>query len=468
VKRAVVICLLLVPVLARAASGEIRLPPIFRTVLPNGMRLVVAEDHELPLVAMTVFVGAGTAQDPPAELGVAQLTADALLRGAGKWDAPGLARAIEDLGGTIEAAAGYDATIVSADFLAEDVTAGIDLLRTVLREPRLEGGEIRRARDELLGQLVADLEDPSAVANQCLSAFLYGANPYGRPPKGLPATVEDLGKSEVRGFYARWYRPNNVTLTLVGDVRADRVIERLRAAFQDWPPSPEATPVRSGPPRPLTGRRVLLVDKPDASQSQIRFAGIAMRRADPDLLPAQVANTILGGGFSSILIDELRVKRSLTYGAFSGYAARLTGGDFRVSTSTKTETTLEALDLALGIVDRFRSDVPAPGPLAKAKAYVGGQFARQVETANALGLRLAEIEFFGLPQDELTTYRSRVDAVDAAIAHRVVERHQPAGDALAIVVLGKAAVLRGPLEAKLGPVRVVTPEACGRLGTAAR
>jgi zinc protease len=466
-RRALVACLLLLPALGQA-GGEIRLPPIFRTVLPNGMRIVVAEDHELPLVAMTVFVGAGTAQDPPAELGVAQLTADALLRGAGAWDAPGLARAIEDLGGTIEAAAGYDATVVSADFLAEDVTAGIDLVRAVLRTPRLERGEIRRARDALLGELVADLEDPSAVANQCLAALLYGTNPYGRPPKGLPATVEDLGAGEVREFYARWYRPNNVTLTLVGDVRADKVLERLRAAFHDWRASPAAVPERSRPPEPLTTRRVLLIDKPDASQSQIRLAGIAMRRADPDLLPAQVANTILGGGFSSILIDELRVKRSLTYGAFSGYAARLTGGDFRVSTSTKTETTLEALELARGIVDRFRTSVPAPGPLAKAKAFVSGQFARQVETANALGLRLAEIEFFGLPQDDLRTYRRRVNAVDAAHAHQVVERHQPSTDTMAIVVLGKAAVLRAPLEAKFGPVRVVTPVACGRLDTPAR
>jgi zinc protease len=461
-RRAVVACLVLLPVLA-SADGEVRLPPIFRTVMANGMRLVVAENRELPLVAMTVFVGAGTAQDPPDRLGVAQLTADALLRGAGEWNAPGLARAIEDLGGTIEAAAGYDATILSADFLAEDVDAGIALLRAVLREPRLERGEIRRARDELVGQLVADLEDPSTVANQCLAALLYGAHPYGRAPKGLPATVEDIGAGDVRRFYGQWYRPNNITLTLVGDVRADQAIERLRSAFNDWPASPGGVPVRSAPPQPLHARRVLLVDKPDASQSQIRLAGIAMRRADPDLLPAQVANTMLGGGFSSILIDELRVKRSLTYGAFSAYAARLTGGDFRVSTSTKTETTLQTLDLTLGILDHFRVDVPPAGPLAKAKAFMSGQFARQVETAGALGQRLAEIEFFGLPQDELTTYRRRVDAVTIEGAHRVLEEHQPPTDAMAIVVVGKAAVLRAPLEAKFGPVRVVTPEGCGHL-----
>ncbi|HWP64609.1 MAG TPA: pitrilysin family protein [Candidatus Limnocylindria bacterium] len=458
-------CLLLVPALGLAAP-EVRLPPVYRTTLANGMRLVVAEHHELPLFAVTVFVGAGTAQDPPELLGLAQLTAETLLRGAGAWDAPALARAVEDLGGTLDAVAGYDATILSGDFLAEDLDAGIAILRAVLREPRLARGEVRRARDELLGQLSADLEDPSTVANQCLGALLYGAHPYGRPPRGTPETLAEAGARDVSRFYSRWYHPNNIVISLVGDVRADRAIERLRAAFVDWPQRPDAVPVRSGPPAPLTGRRVLLVDKPDASQSQIRLGGVALRRADPDLLAAQVTNTILGGGFSSILIDELRVQRSLTYGAYSGYSARLTGGDFRVTTSTKTDTTLAALDLALTLTDRFRTAAPAPAALTKAKAFVGGQFARQVETAGALAQRLAEIEFFGLPQDELSTYLTRVEALDAARAHQVVARVQPPTDAMAIVVLGKAAALRAPLEAKFGPVRVVEPEACGRLAAA--
>ena len=376
-RRLAAACLLLVPVLA-AASPDVQLPAVTRTVLPNGMRLVVAENHELPLLSITVFVGAGTAQDPPERLGVAQLTADALLRGAGSWDAPQLARAIEDLGATMDAVAGYDATILSADFLADDLDKGIDILRAVLRDPRLEKAEVRRARDELLAQLSADLEDPSTVANQCFASLLYGDHPYGRPLQGLPSTLPEISAKDVRRFYERWYRPNNTILTLVGDVTAERAIEQLRRAFGDWPAAADAVPVRSAPPQPLTARRVLLIDKPDASQSQIRFGGIALRRSDPELLPAQVVNTILGGGFSSILIDELRVKRSLTYGASSGYSARLTGGDFRVMTFSKTETTMQALDLALAVTDRFRTATPAPTALAKAKAFVSGSFARQV------------------------------------------------------------------------------------------
>jgi predicted Zn-dependent peptidase len=142
---------------------------------------------------------------------------------------------------------------------------------------------------------------------------------------------------------------------------------------------------------------------------------------------------------------------------------RLTGGDFRVSTSTKTETTVETLALAVEVVDRFRTALPAPAALAKAKAFVGGQFARQIETGNALGMRLAEIEFFGLPRDELTTYRRRVAAVTDASAHRAVERRQPPSERMAVVVVGKAAALRAPLEERYGPVRIVRPEACERL-----
>jgi len=454
--------MVLLPSLA-AAAAEVRLPPVHQAVLPNGMRIVVAEHRELPLVDMTVFVGAGSAQDPPDQLGVAALTADTLLRGAGGFDAPGFARAVEDLGGSIEANAGYDATIVTADFLADDLPAAVDLLRTVLRQPRLERSEVRRARDELVADLVARLEDPSAIADQCLSALLYGTHPYARPASGTKATVQALGHRDVRRYYERWYRPNNVMLTLVGDVRAEEAIDRLRAAFGDWVAGDEAVPVRSAAPAPLADRRVMLVDKPDATQSQIRLAGVSMARADPDLLTVQVGNTILGGGFSSILIDELRVKRSLTYGAFSGYVPRLTGGDFRISTSTKTETTLQTLDLTVEVVDRFRTAPPAPAALAKAKAFVGGQFARQIETGNALGMRLAEIEFFGLPRDELVTYRRRVAAVTDASAHRAVERRQPPTARMAVVVVGKASALRGPLEGRYGAVRVVRPEDCERL-----
>ncbi len=221
----------------------------------------------------------------------------------------------------------------------------------------------------------------------------------------------------------------------------------------------------SGPVRrrPVGARRVLLVDKPDASQAQIRIGAMAMRRNDSELLPAQVANTVLGGGFSSILVDELRIKRSLTYGASSAFVARLTGGDFRISTFSKSPTAVQALALALEVAGGFRQRPIDPKLLAKAKAYLQGQFPLRLETPEALAARLAEIEFFGLPQDDLATYQARVAAVTPATAGSAAARWMPDPSGVAIVIVGKAAEIRPALESRFDSVRVVTPPGCDAL-----
>src|SRR5262249_22693881 len=226
--------------------------------------------------------------------------------------------------------------------------------------------------------------------------------------------------------------PNDTILVLVGDVVAADALARLQAAFGDWKPRPDAAAVRQGPPAPLAARRVLLVDKPDATQTQIRIRAPALARNAPDLLASQVANPVLGGGSTSELVEELRIKRSLTYGASSSFVARLTGGDFRVQTFTKTPTTVETLKLALDVEDRFRTQPIDAKLVRKAKTYMRGQFPLRVETPEALAWRLAEIELYGLPQDELSTYRSRVAAITPADASRAAAAHMLAPAAAAI------------------------------------
>jgi predicted Zn-dependent peptidase len=445
------------------AGDELNLPVITRTTLENGLRLVVAEYHELPLVELYLMLPAGAAQDPSGKEGLAALTSEVVQRGAGGRSAEELARAIESLGGSIDTQPGTDSTIVSGEFLADDFAAGLDLFKQVVRDPELARDEVRRAREEQLAGIVAQLEQPSALAEKCFGAFLYGSHPYGRPVEGRRATVADLGRGDVRDFYDRWYRPNGSILVVVGDVQAADAVAHLREAFGSWKPSADAVPERLAPPAPLTTRKILLVDEPDATQTQIRFGNISISRADPDYIPAQVANTILGGGFTSQLIEELRVKRSLTYSAWSMFAARLTGGDFRLGTFTKTPTTVQTLALALDVEGRFRSQPPDAKMLDKAKTYLRGQFPLKIETPEALAQRLAEIEFFGLPADDLGTYRSRVGAVDRNDTARVAAAHMPSPDAMAIVVVGKASEIRAPLEAKFGSVQVVAPDACENL-----
>jgi len=464
--RALVLTLLLVGANLAQAAEELAIPPVVRTTLPNGLRVVVAEYHELPLVDTVVFVGAGAAQDPPDKAGLAALTAGTLKHGAGSRSAEELAVAIESLGGIINAQSGTDATVITSEFLARDIDTGMALLRDVIRDPTFKRDEVRRVRDEQLAGLVAALEEPSAIAERCFAPWVYGTHPYGRPIDGRRQTVEHLGRGDVRDFYDRWYRPNSTIFVLVGDVKADDAIARIQAAFGDWRPSPEAIAVRAGVPDPISARRVLLVDKPDATQTQIRIGAPALARRDPDLLPSQIANTILGGGFTSRLIEELRVKRSLTYGASSAFVARLVGGDFRLQTFTKTPTTLQTLQLALDVVGGFRAGPIKPKEIAKAKTYMRGQFPLRLETPDALAARLAEIEFNGLPQDELTTYRSRVEAAAPEAIARAAAAHMWNPDAAAIVIVGNAAAIRAPLEATFGPLQVVTPAQCDGLAPA--
>jgi predicted Zn-dependent peptidase len=459
--RALAIVLLMASV--ALAADELRLPAVTRTTLPNGLRVVVAEYHELALFDVTVFVGAGAAQDPPGKEGVAMLTASALKRGVDGMSAEELAEKIESLGGVIGAQAGTDATVVTAEFLSRDLTAGLDLLRRVLREPELAREEVRRARDEQVANIVAELEEPGVIAERCFAPWLYARHPYSLPVDGRRDSVADLGRGDVRDFYDRWYRPNDTILVLVGDVKADDAVRRIEAAFGDWKPRPDAVATRAGAPERVSGRRVLLVDKPDATQTQIRIGNVAMARRDPDLLSSQVANTILGGGFTSRLIEELRVKRSLTYGASSAFIARRVGGDFRIQTFTKTPTTVETLRLALDVLADFRNRPPDPKQVDKAKTYMRGQFPIRLESPEAIAMRLAEIEFNDLPPDELETYRGRVAAVTPALAGEMARAHMPSPDEVAITVVGKASEIRAPLEAAFGPVTVVTPPQCDGL-----
>jgi len=450
------------------AADELRLPPVTRATFDNGLRVLVAEYHELPLVEFHLIVGAGAAQDPAGKEGLAALTAGTLTRGTGKLSASELARAIDGLGGRITATPGPDSTIVTAEFLSKDFRAGLDLLRQVLLDPAFARDEVRRRRDEQAADIVAALENTSAVADKCFAGFLYGAHPYGRPIDGRSTTVPKLGRGDVADFYERWYRPNDTILVLVGDVAAAEATVRLREAFGAWRPRPDAVATRAAPPPRLTARRVLLVDKPDATQTQIRLGNVAIARSDPEYVPATVANTILGGGFTSQLIEELRIKRSLTYSAWSAFVARLTGGDFRLGTFTKTPTTAETLALALSVEGEFRTRPPARESLAKAKTYLRGQFPLRIESPDALAARLGEAEFNALGPDELATYRERVAVVTPQQVAEVAAKLMPPPEAVAIVVVGKAADMHDALAARFGPLQTMAAKDCESLSATAR
>ena len=440
----------------------VELPPVTERVLPNGLTVLVAEHRELPLVTFHMVLPAGAAYDPPGKEGVAALTADLLRKGTATRSAEELARAIEFLGGSLGGGASLDFAAISGEFLSKDLDQGLELFAAVARRPRFAADEFRRAQGLTLAGIVTEREEPSAIADRCLQAYLYGRHPYGHTTSGSEASVRALTAADVRTFYRRHYGPAGAVLVVIGDAPTAELLAKAAGAFGDWRTEAGTAPPLPSPP-PVAGRRLLLVDKPDATQAHIRVANVGLARTDPAYVSAVVTATVLGGGFGSRLIDELRVKRSLTYGAWSGFAARRVPGDFRVGTFTKVETTGEALALTLDLLRQFAAEGPTEEELRRAQSLLTGQYPRQLETAGAIAGKLAEAEAYGLPRAEIEDYPERVLATTAPAIQEVATRYVPTDDVV-IVVVGPAAAI-APQLAPYAPYDRTTPAACDGHGS---
>ncbi|MCC6765210.1 MAG: insulinase family protein [Deltaproteobacteria bacterium] len=438
-------------------AAAVTMPRVTERVLANGLTVLVSEYHALPIMRFHLLLPGGAAYDPAGKEGVAELTAELLDQGTIRRSAEDLAREVEFLGGQLGADAGTDFSTVGGEFLSKDFDAGLDLFSDVVLHPAFRADELKRTRGLMLAGLVSGRDNPATVAETCYARWLYGAHPYGHLSRGTEGSVRRLGGPDVQRFYARHYVPDHAILVVIGDAPSADILARVERAFGGWKRGGAAVEPPAAPSR-ISGRRILLVDKPDATQTHIRIGNIAIARTDPSYVAANVTSTILGGGFGARLIDELRVKRSLTYGAWSGFAARKAPGDFRVGTFTKVETTGEALEVALGVLDGFAAKGATSEELARAQSLLTGQFPKQLETPGAVAGKLAELAGFGLPRSDLEAYPARVNATSLADVARLARRWVPTADA-AIVVVGPAERI-APQLAKFGTVERTTPAGC--------
>jgi zinc protease len=442
-----------------AAAGGFRVAPPARTVLKNGLTVLVLERHGIPLIQLRLLIKSGAIADPPGKEGTASLTARLLKRGTRNRPAQQFSQEVEFVGGTLESSAAIESTVITGEFASRDVEVGLNLLADMVLNPTFSEEEFAREKRQLLADIVSGLDDPEQVADQAFDAWLYGAHPYGRPVAGTKRSVSALARGDVASFYAARYAANNALLAIVGDIGAAQAAQRVEKYFGGWKRAsiaevklPEAVPVH--------GRKVLLVDKPDASQSQIRFGNLAIRRNDPDFLPLMIGNTVLGGGYTSWLVDEVRVKRGLTYYIRSLIQGRRAAGSFLVSTFSKNPTVLETIKVSLDQIRRLREDPLEAEVLDKARTYRAGQYPLMIESPEALAAEVLDVDFYGLDQDYVNQYQKRVRGVGLDAVKRTAGRYMPLND-LAIVVVGPAAELKEPL-ATLGPVTLRTVE--GALG----
>jgi zinc protease len=298
---------------------------------------------------------------------------------------------------------------------------------------------------------VHDLDEPSVVADRAMLRAAYGDHPYGHPPEGRARDLQRIGRADVRAFHARHWRPEESFLVVVGAVEADAVLAQLRRRFGRWkgPSGPAPLVPAPAPPAPL----VLVVDRPDLTQTQVRIASGGFARRSPDYFPGMVASAVLGGGFTSRLMQELRVKRGLSYGVRSRFATSAAGGLFFVSTFTRVETTGELVSVALEQMARFAEEGPTAEELDRMQSYLCGLFPLTMETHDQVAERLSDLALYGLDEGEVVEFPARVRAVSAEACRDVARRYLPGARPL-LVVVGPARQVARPLE-RFGEVRVV-------------
>jgi len=421
---------------AQGPSVELKLPPYRKVKLENGMTLLLMEQHEVPLVSFSVVVRSGATADPAGKEGLASVTAELLRKGTKTWTADQLSGELDFIGGQLAANAAADSTSVAAEFVKKDLAKGLDLLADVIVNPTFPEDEVTKIVKQRLDGIKASKDRAQGAIGQYFNRYLYGSHPYGRPPAGDESSLAALTRDDVVRFYGANYIPGGIIFAASGDFFTSEMEKLLTGKFSTWQAKP-STAVRVPDPTPAQGKRLLLVDKPDSTQTFFRIGNVGVARSNPDRVWIDVVNTLFGGRFTSWLNTELRIKSGLTYGASSRFDERLKPGPFFISSFTPNSTTAQALDLALATLQRLHEAGITKEELQSAKTYIKGQFPPEIETTDRLAATIAELEFFSLDEREVNTFYSKVDAMTLADAKRIVREYFPL-EKLVFVLIGKA------------------------------
>ncbi|MGA6827038.1 M16 family metallopeptidase [Nitrospira sp. NS4] len=403
----------------------------------NGMTVLVLEQHFLPIVEMHALVKAGSAQDPPDKAGVANLVASLLDEGTTTRSSKQLAEQIDFVGGSLEARAGEDFTTASARVLKKDLDLGFTLLADILMHPAFPRQEFERVRGQILGEMSSDNDDPGTVAMRAFNQLVFHNHPYRWPVNGTEETVARITLADVQGFYAREYLPNQVILTVVGDVTVEQATALVQTYFGTWKKG--TSPARATKkPAPVEKKAVQLIEK-DLTQSTILLGHGGISRNNPDFYAITVMNHILGaGGFSSRLMDSIRDKQGLAYGISSHYDARAMPGSFWINLQTRTEATNQAITGVLSEIKAIRESPVSDQELSEAKTFLMGSFPLRLDSTAKLAQVLAQVEFYGLGFEYFSQYPKWIERVTKEDVQRVARQYLDP-NRYALVVVGNVA-----------------------------
>jgi zinc protease len=433
-----------------------RLPVASEKTLPNGLRVIVAHAGTLPLVTAQLTIKAGGAADPAGRAGLADFTASLLNQGAGARSAEQVARDVEALGAQIEASAGWDGSRISLEAISAKLPAAMAIFADVVRRPTFAQAELDRLRARTLDSLEVSLQQPGELARFAAADAVFAGTPYGHVLGGTPASIRRFTRADVTGFHQAWYRPDDAVLVLTGDLTPEQGFALAQSAFGDWKaPAQPLGQIASGA---LEGKpRVIVIDLPGTGQAAVDLYLPAIRRADPRYYQLLVANSVLGGGYSARLNEEVRVKRGLSYGANATLDARRGVGPVAASAQTKNESAVEVADLMLKEIAGLKSNPPAAEELTARKAALSGGFGRSVASTGGLASYLSNLALQGVDLGEINRYSPSVEAVTSdqvkAMADQVLD---PARATL--IIAGDAKAFSAALKAKYPQAEIIAAD----------
>jgi len=439
------------------AAPALKLPPIQKRALTNGLPVWIVEMHKVPVVDVGLIIHSGSAADPQSKFGLANLTADMLDEGAGSRSALDLADAIDFLGASMSTGSSTDSSSVRLHSTVAKLDASLPLMADIALRPSFAQTELDRVKKLRLAGFVQARDNPGAIVAAAFPRVLYGlAHRYGTGSGGTETSIASMSVADLKSFHSTFYQPSNAHLLVIGDVTPSNILPKLEKVFGAWKNSATAIPKVNLPAAPQHGaRQIYLVDKPGAAQSQVRIGWIGVARSTPDYFVLEVLNTILGGSFTSRLNMNLREEHGYAYGASSGFSMPSTPGPFQATAAVQTDKTVESVQEFFKEFDGIRKPVPAD-ELNKARNNVALGFPGSFETTGMMSGHIQEMVVFRLPETFFNGYVSRVQDVTSADLQRAAQQYiQP--DKFAVVIVGDLATIEKPIRAlNLAPVKTLT------------
>ncbi|MDA1332012.1 MAG: pitrilysin family protein [Proteobacteria bacterium] len=400
-----------------------------------GTKVIFIQSTSLPMVDVAVDFVAGAAFDPDGKEGLSRLTMHLLDTGTRQYDEHAIAERLAMTGSQMGGRFDLDRAGITLRSLSYEEPLGqsVDLLTDILANPIFPQEVLDREINASLVSLRESDTRPASIASRALHQTLFGEHPYRSTGEGSELTIKLLTRGDLVGFHSRFYRAANAVITIVGDLNEARAREIAQQVSENLPRgSIDRERLAANPPR--TDSEELVIPH-EAAQAHIRIGMVGIRRGDPDHLPLVLANQILGGGgMTSILHDELREKRGMTYGVGSYFSPLKDPGPFVIAFQTRKDQAWEALEITLTILSDFIRNGPELEQVERAKKYFTGAFALNVDSNGELLEYYSMIGFYDLPIDDIDSFSRRVEAVTFDQVKDAVSRRMSIDKTVRIIV----------------------------------